>query len=512
MDLSTPFTRRRGLPIGNLTSQLFANLDLDGLDHFVKEVLRAKGYLRCVDDFALFHDGPARLEDWRGRIARYLEGRRLRLHPRKTHVVETGESAQFLGFVLLPGGRPGIRPRRRNPADLRDFRLPSGGAHLLDDAGKPADRFPVGSRVFAKRPHLRLPRLAVGSALVADALVLRLPSLAVGLVLVADALVLRLPSLAVGLVLVADALVLRQPCGPFGLALGTDGFTGGLVLGTVGASLGPEGFAVGAGFRAHVAVLCDDDRGECGEERGQRRACGYDRDGLLAELEHVGLSALPVRRRFRVGRAETDGCCCRKNVRRFRNRQEERLRQSPRECDLPRDVPRSPCRSASSAAGSTRARNSSPVSQRTSHSPTSARSSGSAMPASTPDTRSAVSAPNRDTAKRRNSARSCSRPCSMPSLTPLFVAFTKPLLRPFGHPLDQCHSHTLQCPHRRRLRIARREMPRQPPYPIGERSLQLIIIIQVSQPLHQPPRHPHQVIRRTALLQPQHRRHQVRCR
>ena len=58
-DLFTPFERRRGLPIGNLTGQLFANVYLDGLDHFVKEVIRSPGYLRYVDDFALFHDDPA---------------------------------------------------------------------------------------------------------------------------------------------------------------------------------------------------------------------------------------------------------------------------------------------------------------------------------------------------------------------------------------------------------------------------------------------------------------------
>ena len=57
-DLFTPFERRRGLPIGNLTSQFFANLYLDGFDHFCKEVLGAKGYIRYVDDFALFHDDP----------------------------------------------------------------------------------------------------------------------------------------------------------------------------------------------------------------------------------------------------------------------------------------------------------------------------------------------------------------------------------------------------------------------------------------------------------------------
>ena len=52
-DLFTPFERMRGLPIGNLTSQFFANVYLDPLDHFVKEILRAKGYERYVDDFSV---------------------------------------------------------------------------------------------------------------------------------------------------------------------------------------------------------------------------------------------------------------------------------------------------------------------------------------------------------------------------------------------------------------------------------------------------------------------------
>lgn len=103
-DLFAPYLRRRGLPIGNLTSQFFANVYLDGLDHFAREVLRAP-YLRYVDDFALFHDDPAVLADWRGRIGDWLARRRLRLHPRKTFVAPTVEPATFLGYVLLPGGR-----------------------------------------------------------------------------------------------------------------------------------------------------------------------------------------------------------------------------------------------------------------------------------------------------------------------------------------------------------------------------------------------------------------------
>ena len=104
-DLFTPFERQRGLPIGNLTSQFFANLYLDGLDHFVKEVLRARGYVRYVDDFALFHDDPCVLEDWRRRIDVFLEDRRLILHPVKTSIQPTREPSAFLGYVLLPGHR-----------------------------------------------------------------------------------------------------------------------------------------------------------------------------------------------------------------------------------------------------------------------------------------------------------------------------------------------------------------------------------------------------------------------
>lgn len=109
-DLFEPWRRRRGLPIGNLTSQFFANLYLDRFDHWATEVLRAP-YVRYVDDFALFHDDPAVLAEWQERIARYLEGRRLKLHPRKTAIQPTAEPSQFLGFVLLPGGR------RRLPED-----------------------------------------------------------------------------------------------------------------------------------------------------------------------------------------------------------------------------------------------------------------------------------------------------------------------------------------------------------------------------------------------------------
>ncbi len=105
-DLFTPQMRPRGLPIGNLTSQFFANVYLDGFDHFIKEVLRAPGYVRYANDFALFHDDPAVLAEWRQRLGAYLAGRRLLLHPQKTLIQATSVPAEFLGMVLC---RLGLR-------------------------------------------------------------------------------------------------------------------------------------------------------------------------------------------------------------------------------------------------------------------------------------------------------------------------------------------------------------------------------------------------------------------
>jgi RNA-directed DNA polymerase len=115
-DLFAPFRRRRGLPIGNLTSQFFANLYLDSFDHFVTEILRAP-YVRYVDDFALFHDDPAVLAGWRLRIEAYLAVRRLKLHPRKTMILPCAQPSQFLGLELHADDR-----RRLPEENVRRFR------------------------------------------------------------------------------------------------------------------------------------------------------------------------------------------------------------------------------------------------------------------------------------------------------------------------------------------------------------------------------------------------------
>ncbi len=116
-ELFAPIQRRGGLPIGNLTSQFFANIYLNPLDHFIKEVLRAKGYVRYVDDFALFHNDPAVIADWRTRIEAFLTGRRLKLHPKKTFIEKTSKPLPFLGIELVAAGW-----RRLPDENVRRFR------------------------------------------------------------------------------------------------------------------------------------------------------------------------------------------------------------------------------------------------------------------------------------------------------------------------------------------------------------------------------------------------------
>ena len=103
-DLLSPLDRRRGLPIGNLTSQFFANWYLNAFDHFVKNMLRVRKYVRYVDDFALFSDDREFLQDARQAIEANLATVRLKIHPIKSQLFETRHGANFLGFRVLPVG------------------------------------------------------------------------------------------------------------------------------------------------------------------------------------------------------------------------------------------------------------------------------------------------------------------------------------------------------------------------------------------------------------------------
>jgi hypothetical protein len=116
--LFTPSSRRRGLPIGNQTSQFFGNVYLNGLDHFVLRELKPALYLRYVDDFVLFGDDKRTLRAMRERIQTFLDTCRLSLHDRKSRVYACAEGLTFLGWRLLPDqariARPNVvRMRRR---------------------------------------------------------------------------------------------------------------------------------------------------------------------------------------------------------------------------------------------------------------------------------------------------------------------------------------------------------------------------------------------------------------
>lgn len=90
--------RGRGLPIGNLTSQFWANVYLNSFDHFVKRELACRAYVRYVDDFILFGDDKLQLHEWRAAITARLSELRLRLHGSRAQVFPVGTGIPFLGF------------------------------------------------------------------------------------------------------------------------------------------------------------------------------------------------------------------------------------------------------------------------------------------------------------------------------------------------------------------------------------------------------------------------------
>jgi len=94
--------RDRGMPLGNLTSQFFANLYLNELDQFVKHKLRAKYYIRYVDDFLILHSSKQILEEFKNIINSFLKEKlNLKLHPDKSRILELSRGVGFLGFRIF---------------------------------------------------------------------------------------------------------------------------------------------------------------------------------------------------------------------------------------------------------------------------------------------------------------------------------------------------------------------------------------------------------------------------
>ena len=122
-----------GLPIGNLSSQFFANVHLDALDQFAKHQLHARHYVRYVDDFVLLHPSPQHLHQCLQRIEAFLPERLgAHLNPRKTILQPVDRGVDFVGHVIKPWRRT-TRPRTLATAMGRI------------EAATPAERFALGN-------------------------------------------------------------------------------------------------------------------------------------------------------------------------------------------------------------------------------------------------------------------------------------------------------------------------------------------------------------------------------
>ncbi|MDO9028775.1 MAG: RNA-directed DNA polymerase, partial [Candidatus Roizmanbacteria bacterium] len=94
--------KRQGLPIGNLTSQLFANIYLNVIDHFVKETLHVKWYARYMDDFLVIHPDRNYLKEVREAIKIFLEYElKLKFHPKKVIIQNVKTGLPFVGYLIF---------------------------------------------------------------------------------------------------------------------------------------------------------------------------------------------------------------------------------------------------------------------------------------------------------------------------------------------------------------------------------------------------------------------------
>ncbi|HEV3258384.1 MAG TPA: RNA-directed DNA polymerase [Gemmataceae bacterium] len=166
-DMFTPAARRRGLPIGNQTSQFFANVYLDPLDHFVKDRLACGGYVRYVDDFLVFSDDKAHLGDVRRQVAGFLTRLRLRLHPDKSVVFPVAQGIRFLGYRVFRSHRLlatenvwRLRRRRQRMQGRYaryEISLDQARRRIMSWVGhaRQADTYRLRSRLFREHPSRR---------------------------------------------------------------------------------------------------------------------------------------------------------------------------------------------------------------------------------------------------------------------------------------------------------------------------------------------------------------------
>jgi retron-type reverse transcriptase len=96
----------RGLPLGNLTSQLLVNIYMNEFDQYVKHSLKIRHYIRYADDFVIFHSDKHELVAILGKIEIFLiRTLRLSLHPNKVFIKTVSSGLDFLGWIHFPHHR-----------------------------------------------------------------------------------------------------------------------------------------------------------------------------------------------------------------------------------------------------------------------------------------------------------------------------------------------------------------------------------------------------------------------
>lgn len=127
----------KGLPIGNVTSQIFANIYLNELDQFIKHKLKVKYYFRYADDFVITHESEEYMKDMLINIGCFLQCELdLQLHPNKVEIRKLRQGIDFLGYVILSHYTV-----LRTKTKKRMFRNLSVKKKLLDGGGMDEDSF-----------------------------------------------------------------------------------------------------------------------------------------------------------------------------------------------------------------------------------------------------------------------------------------------------------------------------------------------------------------------------------
>ncbi len=156
--------RPKGLPIGNLTSQFWANVYMNPLDHFIKRTLQCRAYVRFVDDLQLFASDKRTLWLWKQELAEYLVSMRLHFHE-GAHPRPVSEGFGFLGFQIYSDRkrlkkRKGVQYQRHLKHLLEYYHAESVGMNeVLDSVMAWNNHLSYGNTmglrkaVFAILPH-----------------------------------------------------------------------------------------------------------------------------------------------------------------------------------------------------------------------------------------------------------------------------------------------------------------------------------------------------------------------